>query len=173
MRRFVPIVLAALLLIGLATPVAAAKPDKFPNEPIAQSFDVECGFDVELQDYYAAGYVKVFQPTKDGGFRLYANGGFRSILTSADSGKTIDVSFFGHLKIAFAADGTQTVRQSGAALWWFTDAADAGMWGLDPGVYILDGHIRAQLDENSITIAPAEMKNVTIRDLCAELAPAG
>jgi hypothetical protein len=171
MRRLVPLALAALLTIGLAAPVAAAKPDIFPNEPISQSFDAECGFDVELQDYFARGTVKVFQPNKNGESRLAANGGFRSILTSADSGKSIDVSFFGRLKIRFDAAGNQTLRQSGAALWWFTLPSDAAMFGLTPGVYILDGHIRVRLNADSVAIAPAIMKNVTVRDLCAELAP--
>jgi hypothetical protein len=170
MRRLVPLALAALLTVALATPALAARPEKIPNEPIAQSFDVECGFDVELQDYFASGYVKIFAPDKNGESRLSANGGFRSILTSADTGRTIDVSFFGHLKFTFYADGSATVRQSGAALWWFTDPADAGMYGLTPGVYILDGHLTAELDPNGITTEPAAMKNVTVRDLCAELA---
>ena len=171
MRRLVPLILAALLTIGLVTPVAAGKPEKIPNEPITQSFDVECGFDVELEDYFAAGSLKIFQPKKDGESRFQANGGFRSILHSEDSGKTIDVSFFGQLKFVDHGDGTLTVRQLNAALWWFTDAADAANFGVAPGVYIFDGHITAELDENFVSLEPASMKNVTVRDLCAELAP--
>jgi hypothetical protein len=171
MRRLVPIALAALLLVALASPVAAVKPEKFANETVAQSFDAECGFDVELQDTFARGSVMVFSPQKDGHSKLIATGGFRSTLTSADSGKTIDVSFFGHFKYDIRPDGTILVRQSGAALWWFLDPADAGMLGLDPGLYIIEGHVEVLVDENFVAIAPATMKNVTIRDLCAELAP--
>jgi hypothetical protein len=171
MRRLVPLLLAALMTLALVAPAAAAKPDKVPNEPITQSFDVECGFDVELADYFATGAVKFFQPKKNGESRFQSNGGFRSVLTSEDSGKTIDVSYFGNLKFRVNADGTIALRQTGAALWWFSDATDAGMFGLTPGVYILDGHIEALLDANFVTLAPASMKNVTVRDLCAELAP--
>lgn len=171
MRRFVPIALAALLLVALAAPVAAAKPEVFPNEPIAQTFDAECGFDVELQDYFAKGNQRLFTPDKDGNQKFHSNGGFRSILTSADSGKTIDVSYFGHLNLTFNADGTIWVKQSQEALWWFTDAADAGMFGLTPGVYIFTGKVEVLTDGNFVAIAPASMKHVSVRDLCAELAP--
>ena len=171
MRRFVPIALAALLLIGLVTPVAAAKPEKIPNEPIAQEFD--CGFPVALQDTFAKGNIRIFTPGKDGSVKFHSNGGFRSTLWNVEHPEiTIDVSFFGHINLTFNPDGTIWVKQSQEALWWFTDPADSGMFGLDPGVYIFSGKVEVLTDENFVAIAAASMKNVTVRDLCAELAPA-
>jgi len=170
MRRLVPIALAALLTIGFVSPAAAAKPEKIPNEPIAQVFD--CGFMVGLQDTFAKGDVRIFTPDKDGNVRLHANGGFRSTLTNLEHPEiTIDVSFFGHLKIIFNTDGTIWVKQSQEVLWWFTDEADAAMFGLDPGVYIFSGKVEVLTDANFVAIAPASMKHATVRDLCAELTP--
>jgi len=62
-----------------------------------------------------------------------------------------------------------TMKQTGEALTWFTDPADAGMWGLDPGIYIISGRVDVLMDENFITLAPVDMSRVTVRDLCAEL----
>ena len=173
MRRVVPIALAALLTIGFVSPVAAAKPDKFPNEPIEQTFEGSCGFDVFLEDTFAAGSVKFFAPKKDGSSRFQANGGFRSTLWREDPHIEIDVSFFGRLFFDVHGDGTMTMKQTGEALTWFTDPADAGMLGLDPGIYIISGRLDVLMDENFITLAPVDMSRVTVRDLCAELsAPA-
>ncbi len=147
-RRLVPIALAALLTIGFVSPAAAAKPEKIPNEPITQEFD--CGFPVGLQDTFAKGHVRIFTPDKDGNVKFHSNGGFRSTLTNLDHPEiTIDVSFFGHINFIFNADGTIWVKQSQEALRWFTDEADAAMFGLDPGVYIFSGKVEVLTDETS------------------------
>jgi hypothetical protein len=171
MRRLVPFALAALLTISFVSPVAACRPDIFDNEPITQVFDNSCDFDVTLQDSFAAGKIRIFPPREDGSQLLAATGGFKSTLWETDSPEnTIDVKFFGHLTLLFLADGNVAVRQSGHVLWWFEDPADAGMFGLDPGVYIISGTLDALTDANLVTLEPVDMTNARVRDLCAELA---
>ena len=66
MRRFVPLVLAALLALAVATPVAAGgKPEKSNNDPIVQGPDVfagTCDFPVQLVDSFASSRNLVFPP---------------------------------------------------------------------------------------------------------------
>jgi hypothetical protein len=168
MRRFVPLTLAALLTIGFTSPVAAAKPDGFHQEPQIQDFTA-CGFPIHLEDSFAAGKILIFPTDDDGNTKLLSTGGFMSTLTAG--AMTIDVKFFGHIELLFQADGTILIRQAGQALMWFDDAADAAMYGLEPGVYIVTGRVEVLTDENVVAIAPAEM-NARVRNLCEELAPA-
>lgn len=171
MRRFVPFVLAALLTIGFISPVAAGRPDVFPQEPIFQEFLNSCEFDVQLQDSFAGGKILFFPQLDDGTQPLVATGGFASTLWRADDpDTTIEVKYFGHLSVDFLPDGNIRVRQSGTALWWFEDPADAGMFGLDPGIYLITGTLEVLVDETFMTLAPVDMKTTRVRDLCAELA---
>jgi hypothetical protein len=171
MRRLVPIALAALLTLGFVSPVAAGRPEVFPQEKITQLFENSCGFDVFLEDSFAAGKLLLFPPDDDGSQLLVSTGGFKSTLTNLENPEnTIDVKFFGHLALRFLDDGNIALRQSGHALWWFEDPADAGMLGLDPGIYIITGRLEALTDGDFVTISPVDMSTVHVRDLCAELA---
>ena len=172
MRRLVPIALAALLTIGFVSPVAAGRPEKFDNEPITQVFENSCTFDVMLEDSFAAGKIRIFPPRDDGSQLLVSTGGFKSTLWAAGFPEnTIDVKFFGHLSLLFLPDGNISLRQSGHALWWFEDPADAAMWGLEPGIYIISGTLEVLTDANQVTLEPVDLTNARVRDLCAELAP--
>jgi hypothetical protein len=180
-RRIIPILLAAMLVIGLATPVAAdddddggsrrGRPEVFPFEPIEQDFPDSCDFPVHLKDTFAKGKTKIYPPDRKGNVDVVSDGGFRSILTNLDTGKTIKVSFFGKIEYTVRTDGTIRLSQKDEALWWFTDPADAGMFGLDPGIYIIDGKMKVTLDHDFVAIAPAKMKKRTdIDNLCDRLA---
>ncbi len=171
MRRLVSLLLAALLTIGLVAPVAAGEPPEvIPNEKVTQFFEDSCDFDVRLRDTFARGVTKIYPPKEDGTQKITANGGFRSTLRNLETGDRIKVGYFGHLRFDINADGTILVRQRGAALWWFTDPADSGQFGLDPGIYIIRGKLEVLTDENFFAIAPADMSGVRqVRDLCDEL----
>jgi hypothetical protein len=168
MRRLVPLGLAALLALCLVTPVAAAKPEMFHQEPQVQDFTA-CGFPVHLEDSFAAGKILIFPTDEDGNTKLLSTGGFKSTLTAGDT--SIDVKFFGFLELLFLADGNIQVRQAGHVLMWFDDPADAAMYGLEPGVYIVTGRVEVLTDENFVALEPALM-NARVRNLCEELAPA-
>jgi hypothetical protein len=173
-RRVIPVLLATLLTIGMATPIAAgggkAKPEIIPNVPIEQDFPDSCDFPVHLRDTFATGFSKVYPVDKHGNQKVVAKGGYRSILTNLETGDTIRASFFGKIEYTVRANGIITLSQKDEALWWFTDPADAGMFGLDPGIYVIDGTLSVVLDHDFVAIAPAQMKkNVKIKDLCARL----
>jgi hypothetical protein len=177
-RRLIPILLATMLAIGLATPVAAdddddgrGKPEVIPNVPIEQDFPDSCDFPVHLRDTFATGVTKIYPPDRKGNIDVVSNGGFRSVLTNLETDKMIRVSYFGRIEYTVRTDGTIRLRQRNEALWWFTDPADAGMFGLDPGIYIIDGTMSVVLDHDFVAIKPAKMKeNVKIRHLCRRLA---
>ena len=172
MRRIVPIALAALLTIGFVTPVAAGgKPESFKNEPISQEFPDSCDFPVALQDSFAAGKFFIFPMRDDGSQLLMATGGFMSTIWNADDPSiSLDIKFFGHLKLNVLPNGTIEVAGSGQALFWFTDPADAAFYGLEPGIYLITGRVTVLVDENFIALEPATM-HARVRDLCAELTP--
>jgi hypothetical protein len=171
MRKLVPLALAALLTIGFVMPAAAAgRPEMFDNEPITQLFEDICAFDVGLEDSFAAGKVLIF-PTDDAGTTLLMSaGGFKSTLTNLeDTDNTIDITFFGRLGLLFLPDGNIELTVSGQALAWFQTPEDAAMYGLEPGIYLITGHVEVLLNANQEALAPAS-GNFRARDLCAELA---
>jgi hypothetical protein len=101
-----------------------------------------------------------------------ATGGFRSTIWNVDDPEiSIDISFFGHAKLLFLPDGNIEISGSGQGLWWFTDEADAAMYGLEPGIYLITGRVEVLTDGDQVALEPARM-HARVRDLCAELAPA-
>jgi hypothetical protein len=168
----VPIGLVALLTIAVVTPVAAGgKPDSFPQEPVAQEFPDSCDFPVALQDAFAAGKVLIFPTGDDGSTLLMATGGFKSTIWNVEHPDiSLDITFFGHAKLRFLEDGNIEIQGSGQGLWWFTDEADAAMYGLEPGIYLITGRVDVLTDDNQVALEPARM-HARVRDLCAELAP--
>ena len=172
MRRLVPIALAALLTIGFVSPAAASgKPESFPQETITQEFPDSCDFQVGLEDTFAAGRFLIFPTADDGSTLLMSSGGFNSTLWNVEHPEiSIDIKYFGHAKFFVLPDGNIDLRGSGQALWWFTEPEDAGMFGLEPGIYLITGRVEVLLNENQEAIAPARM-HARVRDLCAELAP--
>lgn len=173
MSRCGPVVLSALVTLVIAAPVAAGgRPEKIDNEPVVlgpEAFAGTCTFPVALADSFASSRTFVFPTASDGGTRVLTTGGYKSTLTNLDTGKTLDVSFFGALRMAIQPDGSAQLAVSGRQMWWFTDADEAAMWGLEPGIYFITGKVTAVVDENFVTIAPATVRG-TVRDLCAELA---
>lgn len=172
MRRLVPIALAALLTIGFVSPtLAGGKPESFPQEPITQEFPDSCDFPVALEDQFAAGKVLIFPTGSDGSTLLMATGGFMSTIWNADDPDiSLDISFFGHAKLRFLEDGNIEIQGSGQGLWWFTDEADAAMYGLEPGIYLITGRVEVLTDGDQVALEPARM-HARVRDLCAELSP--
>ena len=170
MRRFVPLALAALLTIGLVVPVSAGgRPEMFRNEPIELSLD-SCGFNVSLQDTHAAGKFFIFPVDRHGNQKLVSAGGYMSTLwNTAHPERSIDVTYHGRLEYVIHPDDTMSVRVSGQALFWFDDAADAAMYGLTPGLYLIIGNVQVVTDLNFIALEPATLRGATVRDLCAEL----
>lgn len=174
MRRIVPLVLAALLALAVTAPVAAGgKPEKSNNDPIVQGPEVfagTCDFPVQLVDSFASSRNLVFPIADDGSMRVIITGGYMSTFTNlAKPENTLDLSFFGHLELVFQPDGTIDVLDSGQAIWWFNDADDAAMYGLEPGIYLIKGRVEVELDENFIAHAPAKVRG-TVTDICALLA---
>jgi hypothetical protein len=175
MRRFVPLVVAALVALTVATPVAAGgRPEKTDNDPIVQGPDVfagTCDFPVQLVDSFASSRNLLFPPAEDGSQRLSITGGFMSTFTNLDEPEnTLDLSFFGHATLTFQPDGSITVDGAGQAIWWFSDPDDAAMYGLEPGIYLIKGRVEALVDENFIAHSPADKVQGSITDICALLA---
>jgi hypothetical protein len=172
MRRLVPFALAALLTIGFVIPVnAGGRPEMFPNEPIEQQFE-SCGFGVSLQDTHAAGKFFAFPVDRHGDQRFFATGGFKSTLWNTEHPEiSIDITFHGRLEYVVHPDGTQTVKLSGQALHWLDDPADAAMYGLTTGLYLITGNLRMTTDLDWFALEPVQMRGARVRDLCAELAP--
>jgi hypothetical protein len=175
MRRFVPLVVAALLALVIVSPVAAGgKPEKSNNDPIVQGPDVfagTCDFPVQLVDSFASSRNLVFPPADDGSQRLIITGGFMSTFTNLDEPEnTLELSFFGQLTLIFQPDGSITVDGAGQAIWWFSDPDDAAMYGLEPGIYLVKGRVEATVDESFIAHSPADKVRGSITDICALLA---
>lgn len=173
-RRFVPLLLAALLALAVTAPVAAGgKPEKSNNDPIVQGPDVfagTCDFPVRLEDEFASSRNLLFPVAEDGSQRLIITGGFMSTFTNVEEPtNTLDLSFFGHLTLVFQPDGTTDVLGSGQAIFWFSDADDAAQYGLEPGIYLIKGRVEAVVDENFIAHDPAKVRG-TVTDICALLA---
>ena len=78
------------------------------------------------------------------------------------------MSFFGRLELLFQPDGTTDVRGSGQAIFWFNDADDAAMYGLETGIYLVKGRVEVTVDENFIAHEPAKIRG-TVTDICALL----
>ena len=174
MRRLIPLVLAALVALAVATPVTAAgRPEKSNNGPIVQGPEVfagTCEFPVQLEDHFASSRNFLFPVEDDGSQRLSIAGGYQSTFTNlAEPDKTVDLTFFGHLELTFNADGTTALRGGGGVILWTADEADAAMYGLDPGIYFIRGRIEALVDETFTAIEPAKVRG-TVIDICALLA---
>jgi hypothetical protein len=173
MRRIVPMLLAALLALAVTAPVAAGgKPEKSNNDPIVQGPDVfagTCEFPVQLEDHFASSRNLLFPVAGDGSQLLFITGGYMSTFTNlAEPQNTLDLSFFGRLELVFQPDGTIDVRGSGQAIFWFNDADDAAMYGLETGIYLVKGRVEVSVDENFIAHEPAKIRG-TVTDICALL----
>jgi hypothetical protein len=174
MRRFVPLVLAALLTVAVTAPAAAGgRPEKSDNDPIVQGADVfagTCDFPVQLEDHFASSRNFLFPVEDDGTQRLSIAGGYMSTFTNLDEpDKTLDLTFFGHLELTFNPDGTTSLQGGGGVILWTADPVDAAMYGLEPGIYFIRGRIEALVDEDFLAIEPAKVRG-TVIDICALLA---
>ena len=159
-----------MLLLAFAAPVAAQKPERIPTEPLTLGPDVfagTCAFPVQLVDTFAAGNTKVFPVDENGDQRLLATGGFNSTLTNLDTGKTIDIKYFGRLQYIFRADGTVDLSASGGTLNWFT-AADVHST-LGQGIWLVRGHITTRLDAETFLLLEPDRVTGTVTDICAAL----
>lgn len=171
MRRLVPIALAALLTIGLVSPVAAGgRPDIIELEPFEFTIEGACDFDVHLVDTFANSRVIVFPEASDGTQRVLIVGGFESTLTRVGSDSSIDVRYFGRAELIFdVTTGTAVLRGSGQALLFLQDPVEAAFYGLPQGLYLVTGRVTGPVDGDLIATGPMTIRG-TVRDLCAELA---
>jgi hypothetical protein len=174
MRRLVPVLLAALLLVALAGPVAAARPEgKGPVDVPVGSYDfvitsdIGCaGFDVLVEDI--AGRITEITA----GDRLISQ--FRTIsrYTRLDSsGARTDASFereFHSLGVlTFHPDGSlMTITGSNDALVWGPDTVPLG---LDDGIWLIDhGRVIVHYDTAGNVVGGTLYSGATI-DVCDAL----
>ena len=170
MRRLIALVIALASLAVFAAPAAAQGPERFPSEPITlgpEVFGDACGFPVQLVDTFAAGGTKVFPVDENGDQRVLSTGGFRSTLTNLDTGKTVDIKYFGRLQYIFRADGTVDLSASGGTLNWFTSPDVHSTLG--QGIWLVHGHITARVDAATFFLLEPERVTGRVQDICAAL----
>lgn len=175
MRRLVPVLLATLLLVSLAGPVAAARPEgKGPVDVPVGSYDfvitsdIGCaGFDVLVEDI--AGRITEITVGND---RLISQ--FRTISrytrldsTGARTEATFEREFHSLGVLTFYPDGSlMTITGSNDALVW---GPDTDVLGLDDGIWLIDhGRVVVHYDSAGNTAAGTLFSGATI-DVCDAL----
>ncbi len=167
-RRLVSLLAAAVLLLGVAAPVAAQGPETnwLPEEviPFGSEF---CGFPVLLEDHFAKVKELIFPPDEKGNQRIIVSGVYKSTLTNESTGESMRINIPGKLAIHFDADGSSVWHGSGNILVWYTpDQADESELG--SGLFLVRGRVTEVYDAEFNLIEATYTGHVT--DLCAELA---
>jgi hypothetical protein len=167
MRRSLSLLAAALLLVALAAPVAAAGPERFWTEESELSFGPEyCGFPAQLVDSFSANKSLVFPPDTDGNVRIISPGVIRSTLTNLDSDASTRLNLGGKITIRIAGDGSAHVRGSGTIFLWYSPT-EAPVAETGAGLFLLHGHATEVYSVEGALLS-AEYTGRLI-DLCAEL----
>lgn len=171
MRRLLAIVFAGLLCLTIVGPVAAKGPPTIsrldPTVISADDFAGTCDFPVELVDSYANSTMLEYPVDADGNQLVRFAGGFRSTITNLDSGKSLEIRYFGNAKYLFLADGSIDIVTGGTVLAWFYE--EDVLSGIDPGIYLMTGPSHLLVDAATfLALEPVQAKGRVI-DLCAAL----
>ena len=171
MRRLLAIAFAGLLCLTIVGPVAAKGPPTITRLDTtvisADDFAGTCDFPVELVDSYANSLMLEYPADADGNQLVRFAGGFRSTLTNLDTGKAIDIKYFGNAKYLFQADGSIDIVTGGTVLAWFYE--EDVLSGIDPGIYLMTGPTHLLVDAATfLALEPVEAKGRVV-DLCAAL----
>ena len=174
MRRLVPVLLAALLLVALAGPVAAARPEgKGPVDVPVGSYDfvitsdIGCaGFDVLVEDI--AGRITEISVGND---RLISQ--FRTITrytrldaTGEPTAASFEREFHSLGAYTFHPDGSFSIVGSNDVLVW---GADTEVLGLADGIWLIDhGRVQIHYDATGEPTGGRLYSGATI-DVCAAL----
>ena len=171
MRRLLAIAFAGLLCLTIVGPVAAKGPPSVthldPTVISADTFAGTCDFPVELVDSFANASMLEYPANANGDQLVTFTGGYRSTITNLDSGKSIEIKYFGNARYLFQADGTIDIVTGGTVLAWFYE--EDVLSGIDPGIYLMTGPTHLLVDAATfLALEPVQAKGRVI-DLCAAL----
>lgn len=121
MRRALALLLSLTALVGLATPVGAVKPDRYPDNLEGFLLEGLCGFDVQLDILRDRSKVIDFYDQAGNLVRTQYSGSIVIRLTNVDSGASVDLNVGGPASDVYNDDGTVTSTFRGAGLPLITD----------------------------------------------------
>jgi hypothetical protein len=160
-----------LLLFGMASPVAAAKPVRGPVPLSPFTIPAEpagCGsFDVLVEPLTNKEQEIDFFDQAGNPLFSIISGGLKVRLTNLDTGFSVDLNISGPTQIIYNADGTISVLTGGPALWWFSDGPEVAPGQPLLGLY--HGRTESVFNATGFHFLSA---TGTVQDLCALLAGA-
>lgn len=170
-RRFLAPIVAGLLCLTLAAPAAAKGPPTItrigPSGIPADVLAGTCDFPVEVVDTFSNSKAMEFPPQPNGDQVVRYTGGFRSTITNLDTGRSLQISYFGTGHYLFRSDGVIDIHGGGSVLVWFYP--EDVLSGFDPGIYLMTGRTHFVVDAaTGLALQPAEI-NGKVVDLCAAL----
>ena len=171
MRRLFTIAAAGLLCLTIVGPVAAKGPPTITRLDLtvisADDFAGTCDFPVELVDSFSNSSMLEFPANENRDQLVTFVGGFRSTITNLDSGKSLDIRYFGNARYLFQADGSIDIVTGGTVLAWFYP--EDVLSGMDPGIYLMTGPTHLLVDAATfLALEPVQAKGRVV-DLCAAL----
>jgi len=167
MRRLIGLLVAVVLLLAAAAPVAAQGPERFWTGESELSFGPEyCGFPAQLVDSFSANKALVFPPDRHGNSRIISSGVIKSTVTNLESSQATDVVLGGKITIFIRADGSVRVEGSGTIFLWYSPT-EAPVAETGAGLFLLHGRATERYSAEGALIS-AEYTGRLV-DLCAEL----
>ncbi len=121
MRRIVAIIAATCALVALASPVAAAKPDRHPENLEGFVLTGACEFDVQLDILRDRSYAMDFYDQDGNLVRTQYFGSIVIRATNVETDASVDLNIGGPARDAYNADGTITTTFLGLGLPLITD----------------------------------------------------
>ncbi len=166
MRRLLSLMLGLGMLAVLATPVAAARPQRIFLE--AGDFELPaglvCEFTLRVEIVVNREYVLIFPNAADGSHRELISGRFVQRLVNVETGASMVVNVSGPAKLTVRADGSTTLQARGRSSFYRFDGEPGG-----PGFWVTNGPLTYSFDSSGALVHSQLPRNSL--DVCAALAP--
>jgi len=165
MRRLFSALLGLGMLAVLATPVAAARPERvyLAAEAFELPAGLVCDFTVRVEFVVNREYVLIFPEAADGSHREIITGRLVQRIVNVDTGASIVVNVSGPGKIDVRANGSAVFHGRGRSSFFLFPDEPGG-----PGVWVTSGPLEYTFDSSGVLVDVQFPHNS--QDFCAALA---